>query len=75
VSDPCQTLVSLLSWSSDWRWLLALVLSPLACCCRDYPLDLRPLWLHARTYSCHDEGWSFSTELPEWAHADWVPCT
>ena len=41
--------------------------------CRDYPVDLRPLWLHARSYSCQDAAWSFSTQLPEWAHADWQP--
>ena len=23
---------------------------------RDYPLDLRPLWLHARSYSCQVRG-------------------
>ncbi|KAI7841510.1 hypothetical protein COHA_004902 [Chlorella ohadii] len=40
---------------------------------KDYPLDLRPLWLHARSYSCVDGSWSFSAELPQWAHADWVP--
>ncbi|PRW59227.1 pseudouridine synthase family [Chlorella sorokiniana] len=40
---------------------------------KDYPLDLRPLWLHARSYSCVDGSWSFSTELPQWAPADWAP--
>ncbi|KAL4430127.1 hypothetical protein ABPG77_004909 [Micractinium sp. CCAP 211/92] len=40
---------------------------------RDYPLDLRPLWLHARTYSCPEGSWSFETQLPEWAHPEWQP--
>lgn len=33
----------------------------------DYPLDLRPLWLHARTYACSD--WRFEAPLPDWADA------
>lgn len=40
---------------------------------RDYPLDLRPLWLHARCYSCAEGEWSFSAGLPEWAARDYVP--
>ncbi|KAI3438886.1 hypothetical protein D9Q98_001301 [Chlorella vulgaris] len=39
----------------------------------DYPVDLRPIWLHARTYSCQQDGWSFTAELPEWAAAGWTP--
>ena len=41
--------------------------------CSDYPLDLRPLWLHARRYSCGEGSWSFSAPPPEWAHPDWLP--
>lgn len=41
--------------------------------CRDYPLDLRPLWLHARSYSCVEGSWSFATPLPEWARLEWQP--
>jgi 23S rRNA-/tRNA-specific pseudouridylate synthase len=37
----------------------------------DYPVDLRPLWLHARTYSCAE--WSFTAEPPAWAAPEWVP--
>lgn len=37
----------------------------------DYPLDLRPLWLHARSYACAD--WAFSAPLPDWAAEDFVP--
>ncbi|GAB4816797.1 hypothetical protein N2152v2_003843 [Parachlorella kessleri] len=40
---------------------------------RDYPLDLRPLWLHARSYSSEGGQWSFSCDLPGWARADFVP--
>ncbi|KAK2077813.1 hypothetical protein QBZ16_004661 [Prototheca wickerhamii] len=35
----------------------------------DYPLDLRPLWLHARTYACSD--WRFEAPLPDWADAQY----
>lgn len=41
---------------------------------RDYPADLRALWLHARSYSFKgDAGWSFAAEPPEWASPGWVP--
>lgn len=53
-------------------WLTHTLLSPPLR--SDYPLDLRPLWLHARCYSSLEaDGWSFATELPEWAVADWLP--
>eukprot|EP00887_Chlorella_sp_A99_P000788 scaffold5.g788.t1 len=38
---------------------------------RDYPADLRPLWLHARSYSCDD--WSYGTDPPDWAAPGYVP--
>lgn len=37
----------------------------------EYPVDLRPLWLHARTYSCSE--WAFTAEPPQWADLAWVP--
>ncbi|KAL6781612.1 hypothetical protein ACKKBF_B08725 [Auxenochlorella protothecoides x Auxenochlorella symbiontica] len=37
----------------------------------DYPLDLRPLWLHARSYACAE--WEFEAPLPDWAAADYCP--
>ncbi|KAL4434182.1 hypothetical protein ABPG75_000623 [Micractinium tetrahymenae] len=40
---------------------------------RDYPLDLRPLWLHARSYGCPEGSWSFAAELPQWALPQWQP--
>lgn len=36
----------------------------------DYPVDLRPLWLHARTYSCAE--WAFTAEPPAWAAPGWT---
>lgn len=39
----------------------------------DFPLDMRPLWLHAQRYACADGEWSFSAELPEWAQREYVP--
>lgn len=38
---------------------------------KNYPADLRPLWLHARRYASPD--WAFEAPLPEWAAADWIP--
>ncbi|KDD73813.1 hypothetical protein H632_c1818p1 [Helicosporidium sp. ATCC 50920] len=38
---------------------------------RDYPLDLRPLWLFAVSYACGD--WEFEAPLPGWAEESWVP--
>ncbi|CAG9464773.1 unnamed protein product [Pedinophyceae sp. YPF-701] len=35
----------------------------------DYPLELEPLWLHARAYS--GEGWAFEAPLPVWAEEGW----
>ena len=32
---------------------------------KNYPADLRPLWLHARKYASPD--WEFEAPLPEWA--------
>jgi 23S rRNA-/tRNA-specific pseudouridylate synthase len=37
---------------------------------REYPADLRPLWLHARSYACAE--WAFSAPPPGWAAADFV---
>jgi 23S rRNA-/tRNA-specific pseudouridylate synthase len=37
----------------------------------DYPTDLRPLWLHARTYECQE--WAFTAEPPAWADPEWTP--
>ncbi|KAK9829153.1 hypothetical protein WJX72_004212 [[Myrmecia] bisecta] len=37
----------------------------------NYPVELRPLWLHALCYSCQD--WSFECPPPAWAHTDWTP--
>lgn len=36
-----------------------------------YPIDLRPLWLHARMYSSRE--WSFECPLPEWASPEFAP--
>ena len=41
--------------------------------CRDYPVDLQPLWLHALSYSCCGAGWIFSCPLPDWAAPGYVP--
>ena len=38
---------------------------------RNYPTDVRPLWLHARNYGC--EKWSFEAPVPDWGAAEWVP--
>lgn len=40
---------------------------------KDYPFDLRPLWLHAARYESALDGWSFTAALPEWAHESFVP--
>ena len=37
----------------------------------NYPIDIRPLWLHAARYSCLE--WAFEAPYPEWARADWIP--
>lgn len=33
----------------------------------NYPLDVRPLWLHAWRYASHGDGWSFEAPKPDWA--------
>jgi len=38
---------------------------------KDYPIDLRPVWLFARRYSCAD--WAFEAPMPEWADVEWTP--
>lgn len=40
-------------------------------CPKDYPVDLRGLWLFARRYACDE--WAFEAPLPEWAQHDWLP--
>jgi tRNA pseudouridine synthase 9 len=37
---------------------------------REYPADLRPLWLHARSYACAE--WAFAAPPPGWAEAGFV---
>ena len=36
-----------------------------------YPIDLEPLWLHARRYALPGE-WAFEAELPAWAADEFV---
>jgi 23S rRNA-/tRNA-specific pseudouridylate synthase len=47
------------------------------CAPRDCPVDLRPLWLHARRYgsikSEEEGGWAFEAPLPGWADENWTP--
>jgi len=46
---------------------------------KDFPTDVRPLWLHAHRYENTKMGttgeseWVFEAPLPEWANAEWVP--
>jgi 23S rRNA-/tRNA-specific pseudouridylate synthase len=46
---------------------------------KNYPTDIRPLWLHAHTYENTNKGsdgeseWIFEAPLPEWADKKWVP--
>lgn len=49
---------------------------PLCCHCpyyapKDYPVNVQPLWLHARHYGCHE--WSFEAPLPDWAEEHFEP--
>lgn len=41
----------------------------------NYPMDVRPLWLHALRYSKSGSPrqWSFEAPLPSWAFKDWIP--
>lgn len=38
---------------------------------RDYPLDLRPLWLHGARYQC--KSWVFEAPAPDWALPGYRP--
>lgn len=47
---------------------------------KDFPTDVRPLWLHAHRYENTRKSsidgkseWVFEAPLPEWANAEWVP--
>jgi 23S rRNA-/tRNA-specific pseudouridylate synthase len=46
---------------------------------KDFPTDVRPLWLHAhryenmRTRTDGESEWVFEAPLPEWANTEWVP--
>jgi 23S rRNA-/tRNA-specific pseudouridylate synthase len=39
---------------------------------RNYPVELRPLWLHAARYECEGE-WRFEAPLPDWASEGYQP--